>query len=88
MKIGQRATLEDFTSSTWEDFARDIGMGAPFVRRRAGVLAECTLAALPAAGDDIADLGFEGAELRRIQEVVTRRAQTVLDLSAKVRGGG
>jgi serine/threonine-protein kinase HipA len=80
MKIGKRATLEAFTSSTWEDFAREIGMSAPFVRRRAAVLAERTLEALPAATDEIANAGFEGPELRRIQEIVQRRAQTVLDL--------
>ena len=89
MKVGRRATLEEFTVSTWEDFAREVGMGAPFVRRRATVLAERTLETLPVAADEIAEAGFEGPELRRIQEVVQRRAQTVLDLgvsAAKVRG--
>lgn len=82
MKIGKRATLEEFTSTTWEDFAREIGMGTPFVRRRAADLAERTLDALPATADEIADAGFEGPELRRIQAVVQHRAQKVLDLGA------
>ena len=38
--------------------------------------------ALLGAADEIADLGFEGSELRRIQEVVQRRAERVLALSA------
>jgi serine/threonine-protein kinase HipA len=88
MKIGKRATLDEFTASTWEDFAREIGVGAPFVRRRAGVLAERTLDALPGTADEIASLGFEGSELRRIQEVVQHRAQVVLDLSATAKAGG
>jgi serine/threonine-protein kinase HipA len=82
MKIGKRATLEEFTSSTWEDFAREIGMGAPFVRRHAAVFAERTLDVLPSTADEIAEAGFEGPELRRIQEVVQIRAQKVLDLGA------
>jgi serine/threonine-protein kinase HipA len=85
MKIGQRATLADFTGDTWDEFAREIGMGAPFVRRRADALAEQTLKALPGAADEIAGLGFEGPDLRRIQAIVQHRAQTVLDLGAKAR---
>jgi serine/threonine-protein kinase HipA len=82
MKVGKRAMLEEFTPATWEDFGREIGVGAPFVRRRATALAERTLETLPFAVDGIADEGFEGPELRRIQDVIRGRAQTVLDLGA------
>ena len=82
MKVGKRARLEEFTPSTWKDFGREIGMGAPFVRRRATALAERTLDALPYTAEGIANGGFEGPELRRIQDLVRRRARTVLDLGA------
>jgi serine/threonine-protein kinase HipA len=82
MKVGKRALLEEFTPSTWEDFGREIDMGAPFVRRRATALAERTLDTLPNATEGIANAGFEGPELRRVHDVVRRRAQTVLDLGA------
>ncbi len=88
MKIGKRATLEEFASSTWEDFAREIGMGAPFVRRRAADLAERTLEALPTTADEIADAGFEGPELRRIQDVIEGRARKVLDLGVTAAKAG
>jgi serine/threonine-protein kinase HipA len=88
MKIGKRATLAEFTADTWDDFAREIGMGAPFVRRRARILAERTLEVLPGTADEIANLGFEGPELRRIQEVVQGRARVVRDLAATAKAGG
>ncbi len=80
MKVGKRGMLEEFTPRTWEDFGREIGVGALFVRRRATALAERVLGALPGAADEIATAGFEGPELRRIQDVIRRRARTVLDL--------
>ena len=89
MKVGKRAALEEFTPGTWEDFGREIGMGPPFVRRRATALAERALEALPFAAEGIANAGFEGPELRRYVEMIRRRAQTVRDLgrpAAKVGG--
>ncbi len=59
MKIGKRATLEEFTPTTWQDFGREIGIGPPFVRRRATALAERTLEVLPPAADGVASAGFE-----------------------------
>jgi serine/threonine-protein kinase HipA len=83
MKVAKRATLEEFTPTTWEDFGREIGMGPPFVRRRAGALAERTMETLPFAAEGIANAGFEGPELRRIEDVIRQRARKVLELGAK-----
>jgi serine/threonine-protein kinase HipA len=83
MKVGKRATLEEFTPTTWEDFGREIGMGPPFVRRRASALAERTLETLPLAAEGIANAGFEGPDLRRIQDVIRGRGQAVLELGAR-----
>ncbi len=82
MKLGKRASLDAFTPTTWEDFGREIGMGPPFVRRRASALAERTLETLPFAAEGIANAGFEGLELRRFQDVIRGRARKVLDLGA------
>jgi serine/threonine-protein kinase HipA len=90
MKVGKRAQLEDFTPTTWEDFGREIGVGAPFVRRRAGALAELTRTRLPTAIDGIASAGFDGPELEQIADVIRARADRVLDLGAArpaARGG-
>ena len=82
MKVGKRATLEEFTPQTWEEFGREIGMGAPFARRRAATLAERTLDRLPYVAEGVAHAGFEGPELRRFEDLIRGRARKVLDLSA------
>lgn len=80
MKVGKRATLEEFTSTTWEDFAREIGMGAPFVRRRASALAELIVARIEGVAEGISASGFEGPDLQRFVDLIRRRAQRLLDL--------
>lgn len=82
MKVAKRATLEEFTPTTWEDFGREIGVGAPFVRRRATALAERALGRLPFVTEGVASAGFEGPELRRFQDLIGGRARKVLDLGA------
>ena len=82
MKIGKRARLEEFTPDTWDDFASEVDVGAPYVRRRAGQLAEQALAAIPAVVRVIADEGFGGADLSRFAEVVRERAKTLVAISA------
>lgn len=89
MTVARRATLEAFTPATWEEFGREIGIGPPFVRRRATALAERLLESLPFAAESVANAGFEGPELRRFQHLIARRADTVRDLGrtgAKARG--
>ena len=86
MKVAKRATLEEFTSDTWAAFGGEIGMGGPFVRRRATALAERVTEVLPFAAEGIANAGFEGDELRRIQALIQVRARKVLDLGAAPQG--
>ncbi len=66
MKVGKRATLEEFTPATWTDFAREIGMGAPFVRRRASALAELIVGRIEGVADGIAAARFDGPQLQRL----------------------
>ena len=80
MKVGKRATLEEFTPTTWQDFAREIGMGAPFVRRRASALAELILAHIEGVADEMSAAGFDGPDLHRFVDLIRRRAQKLLDL--------
>jgi serine/threonine-protein kinase HipA len=80
MTVGKRATLEEFTPTTWTDFAGEIGMGAPFVRRRASALAELIQARVEGVAEGISALGFDGPDLHRFVEVIRGRAQALLDL--------
>lgn len=86
MKVGGRATLDEFTASTWEEFARQVGVGAPFVRRRASALADLILARIEGVANEIAVAGFDGVELQRFVEMIRRRARTLVDLGLKARG--
>ena len=82
MKVGKRSTLEEFTPDTWDDFAKEIGVGAPFVRRRAAALASLSLERLGAAADTLAAEGFGGEHLRRFVDVIEKRAKTLVALGA------
>ena len=82
MKVGKRARLEEFTPGTWDDFAGEVEVGAPYVRRRAGQLAEQALAAIPAVAGTIAGEGFGGADLSRFAEVVSARTKSLGAISA------
>lgn len=82
MKVAKRATLEEFTSDTWIDFGAEIGMGPPFVRRRAGVLAATVLERLEQATMGIAEAGFGGDDLERFEGVIRGRAGRVAQLAA------
>ncbi len=82
MKVGKRATLEEFTRTTWVDFAGEIGVGAPFVRRRASALAELILGRIEGVADEISVAGFDGPDLHRFVDVIYHRAQALLNLGA------
>ncbi len=82
MKIARRATLDEFTARTWEEFGLEVGMSAPFVRRRASALAEQALVQVDKVADGIASAGFDSSDLHSIADVVRGRAQKVLDLGS------
>lgn len=85
MKVGGRSTLEAFTGDTWSVFAREVGLGAPFVRRRAAALAREALARIGPVADELAAAGFGDEHLQRVEEVVAERAQTLLALDGSLR---
>ncbi len=80
MKVGKRATLEAFTPTTWEDFGREIGMGAPFVRRRAFAVAELILARIDGVAHEIGAVGFDSPDLYGFVDTIRQRARMLLDL--------
>jgi serine/threonine-protein kinase HipA len=80
MKVGKKATLEEFTATTWEDFGREICVGAPFVKRRASTLAETTVARIDGAADGISAAGFDSPDLHRFADLIRGRARKVIDL--------
>lgn len=53
MKIAKRRTLEEIYPADWSNFAEDIGMRAPFVRRRVEEIATAILGSLDKALNDL-----------------------------------
>jgi len=78
MKIAKRATLEVFTPTTWDEFAMQIGMSAPYVRRRASALSELILTHIEGVAGEIAAAGFDGPGLHQIVDMIRHRAQRLI----------
>ncbi len=74
MRIGKRATLEDIRRDTWADFAKEIGMAAPFVRRRVKELAAAARTTAGTAADALA-VELDGSALRGYAGLVADRAE-------------
>lgn len=78
MKMGRRSTLDEFTPDTLTLFARDIGVGPRFVVNKARSLA---VAAQAEAGPVADALAAEGFDARALAELVSSRAERVLELT-------
>ena len=75
MKIGKCATLEDFDDATWPEFADDVGLAAPFVRKRVKELAAAVVDATSPVAETIALPGLSEADLARFANMVSARAE-------------
>lgn len=53
MKIGNKSTLDELYGADWINFAEDISMRAPFVRRRVSQIAHAIIASAETALDDL-----------------------------------
>ena len=80
MKVGRRSSLDEFRPSTWEDFAAQVGVAPPFVRRRAVALATMTVDRVDEVAGRLSEEGFGGAELDGFADVIRTRARRVLEL--------
>jgi serine/threonine-protein kinase HipA len=80
MRIAKRATLADFRPDTWEQFAREIGVGVPYARRRVRELAREMADKTPAVAAEIGQLGFDGASLGELCKIVLERSARSLGL--------
>ena len=78
MRIAKRATLKDFKPDTWDAFAKEVGVGAPHVRRRVQALAAAMSRRAPGVADEISTWGFDGAALKGFVEIIQRRAERFL----------
>jgi serine/threonine-protein kinase HipA len=79
MKIARRATLEEFRPDTWEEFAKDVGAGVPYTRRRVRALAEVMSRQAPIVAAGLAEGGLDGAALNSYAAIVQGRAGRFVD---------
>lgn len=77
MKIAKRATLEEIGLTTWPEFAADVGLGAPFVRRRVVELAEAVIAQAQVVAESPALVGLDADALTNYATLIVARAERV-----------
>lgn len=77
MRIAKRATLEEIGSTTWPEFAADVGLGAPFVRRRVVELAEAVMAQARGVAERPALIGLDRNALTNYSTLLVSRAESV-----------
>jgi len=75
MRIAKRATLAEFKSDTWDRFAEDVGVGAPYTRRRVRALAEAMAGQAPIVATALAAYGLDTAALSSFADIVQDRAE-------------
>ena len=74
MKIAGRGTLEELRRGGWERFARQCGLGAPFVRRRIRELCDLASERSGAVAEELARPGLREDALAGFAELVGKRA--------------
>lgn len=74
MKIAKRATLEEFHPDTWEQFAREIGVGVPFTRNRVRALSQAMSDEAPRVAESLGGAGLDDAALNKYADTVRSRA--------------
>lgn len=74
MKIGRRGTLREFRPGTWDRFARDCGLSAPFVLRRVRELCELARERSEGVAAELARPGLDEEALHGFAARITERA--------------
>jgi len=78
MKIAKRATLEEFRPDSWERFAGEVGVGAPYTRRRVREIAEAMTERAPRLVAALGALGLDETALGGFSDIIRSRAERFL----------
>jgi serine/threonine-protein kinase HipA len=79
MTIAKRETLDEIGPATWPAFAKEIGLAAPFVRRRVGELAEAVVERGKSIADHPAFAELNRAVLGVLVAQIVSRAERVAE---------
>ncbi len=74
MKIAGAGSFEEITGDTWATFAKDVGLGAPFVRTRVQELSRLTLDRIGHVADELSSPELSGDAIRAFAETIRQRA--------------
>lgn len=77
MKIAKKATIDEIEPATWPAFAEDVGLAAPFVRRRVKELADGVVATASKVAAQAALASLDGDALASYTSLIVSRAQRV-----------
>jgi len=75
MRIAKRATIEEFRPDTWDRFAEDVGIGAPYTRRRVKALARAMAGQAPGVATAIAAYDLDADALNSFADLIRDRAE-------------
>jgi len=78
MKIAKKATLEEIESRHWDQFAEDVNIGAPYLRRRIRQLCEATLAQLETPDSNLKQRLPGSENFVRFADLIADRARRLL----------
>ncbi len=79
MRVGRRGRLKEFRPATWDRFARDCGLAAPFVRRRVGELCELARERCEGVAVDLVRPGLDEEALHGFAARVAERARRLAE---------
>lgn len=83
MKIAKKATIDEIGPATWPAFAEDVGLAAPFVRRRVKELADAVVATASKVAERAALTGLDDDALARYTSLIVSRAERVARTGTK-----
>ena len=78
MRVAGRARIREMRRGDWSRFARSVGLGAPFVRRRVAELADLAFERAEAVAGELAAPGLDADALAGFAARVADRARRLL----------
>jgi hypothetical protein len=80
MKLGGVGHFEDVKGETWASFAKDAGLGAPFVRGRVRELAQWTLDVIGEVVEGLYSPDLSNEAIKAMADTIEQRARRLLSL--------
>jgi serine/threonine-protein kinase HipA len=80
MKLGGASSFDDVNGDTWATFAKDVGLGGPFVRGRVRELAQWTLDVIGEVVEGLYSPDLSNEATKAMADTIEQRARRLLSL--------